>query len=60
MNKFGNSPILYLKIQPQSSLSSGEEIFKCLLPYMGMGASLFSDVKPFEEIVNITSTEGPI
>ena len=30
------------------------------LPYMGMVAILFSDVVPFEQIVNKPSTEGPM
>ena len=30
------------------------------LPYTGMTAILFNDAKPFEQSVNIPSTEGPI
>ena len=41
--------MLYSKIQPQSFLSSGEE---------GITAILFNGVKPFDQTVNILSTEG--
>ena len=51
------SPML---IQPQSFLSSGEEDFQVFLPYMSMAANLFNGVEPFEQILNIPSTEGPI
>ena len=30
------------------------------LPYMGMAAILINGAKPFEQIVNIPSTEGPV
>ena len=30
------------------------------LPYMGKAAILFNDAEPFEQIVNIPSTEGPM
>ena len=53
-------PILYIKIQAQSFLSSWEEDFKSVLPYMGMAVILFNGAKPFEQIVNIFLTEGPI
>ena len=49
--------MLYTKIQPQSFLSTGEEDF---LLYMGMKAILFNDAEPFEQNVNIRSTEGPV
>ena len=29
------------------------------LPYLGMAAILFNDAEPFEQSVNIPSTEGP-
>ena len=31
-----------------------------LLPYIGMTAILFNDAEPFEQNVNIPSTEGPM
>ena len=49
--------MLYTKIQAQSFLSSGE---KSVLPYMGMAAILFIGAEPFDQIVNILSTEGPM
>ena len=49
--------MLYTKIQPQNCLSTGEEDFQVFLPYMGMAVFLFNDAKPFEQSVNIPSTE---
>ena len=37
-----------------------KKIFKCFLPYMGMGAILFNGVEPFKQIVNTLLTEGPM
>ena len=51
--------MLYNSIQPKSCLSSGED-FLSVLPYMGMTAILFRGAEPFEQIVNILSTEGPM
>ena len=31
-----------------------------MLPYIGMAATLFNGAEPFEQIVNILSTEGPM
>ena len=53
------SPMLYTKIQPQSFLSTREEDSKVFLPYMNMAAVLFNGAEPFEQIVNIPSTEDP-
>ena len=52
--------MLYTKIQPQSFLGSGEEDIEVFLPYMGIAAILFSGEKPFEQIINTLSTEGPM
>ena len=52
--------MLFIKIQPQRFLGSGEEDFKVLLPYIGMTAILFSGAEPFKQISNTLSTEGPI
>ena len=55
--------MLYTKFPPQSFIGSGEEDFKCFLPYlpyMSMAAILFSSAKLFEQIISITSTEGPM
>ena len=52
--------MLHTKIQPQSFLRTGEEDFQVFLPYMGMAAILFNGVEPFEQSVNIPSTEGPM
>ena len=52
--------MLYTKIQPQSFLSTGGEDFQVFLLYMGMAAILFNDAEPFEQSVNIPSTEGPM
>ena len=52
--------MLYTMIQPQSFRGSGEDNFKCILPYVGMAAILFSSVEPFEQTVKILSTEGPV
>ena len=49
--------MLYTEIQPQSFLSSGEKIFLSVLPYMGMASILLNGADPFEQIVNILSTE---
>ena len=46
--------MLYTKIQP---LSTEEDFF---LTYMGMAAILFNDAEPFEQSVNVPSTEGPM
>ena len=61
--------MLYTKIQSESSLISGEEdfqlfsfffffLFFVFLSYMGMVAILFNSVEPFEQTVNIPSTES--
>ena len=47
--------MLYTKIQPQSFLSSVEDVFTI---YMDMAAILFTGTDPFDQIVNILSTEG--
>ena len=52
------SSMLYTKIQPQSSLRSGED-FQEFLPYMDMAAILFDCAEPFEQIGNTLSTDGP-
>ena len=54
--------MIYTKIQSQSFLVLEKKIFKCFvfLPYMDMVAILFSGVEPFEQTVNIPSTEGSI
>ena len=49
---------LYIKIQHQSFLGSGEEDFEVFLPYMGMAAIVFNGAEPFEKIGNTLSTEG--
>ena len=54
------SLMVYFKIQSQSFLGSGEEDFFVFLPYMGMAAILFNATEPFEQTVNILSTEGTI
>ena len=51
--------MLYTKIQPQSFLGSGEEIFLSILPYIGMAAILFSNAKLFEQIVSTTWQKTP-
>ena len=51
--------MLFIKIQPQSSLGSGED-FYVFLPYMGMVAILFTTERPFEQIVSTMLTEGPM
>ena len=53
------SPMLYTKVQPQSFLISWEDCLS-VLPYMGNTAILFNGVEPFEQIVNILLTEGPM
>ena len=53
-------PSLYTKIQPQNVFGSGEEYFTCILPYMGMAPILFNDAGPFEQVINASSTEGPM
>ena len=45
--------MLYNKNQPQSLLTSGEEDFLSVLPYMGMARN------NLKKIVNILLTEGP-
>ena len=52
--------MLHTKIQPQSILSTGEEDFKAFLSNMDMAVILFSGAEPFEQIVNIPWTEGPM
>ena len=47
------------KIQPQSFLSSGED-FKEVLLHMGTATILFNDAEPFEQSLNIHSTEDPM
>ena len=32
----------------------------CVLPYIGMAATLFTGVEPFDQIVNTPSTEDPM
>ena len=44
------SLMLYTKIQSQRFLGSGEEHFKCFLPYMGMAAILLNSAEPFEHL----------
>ena len=51
--------MLYIKIQPQSFLESGED-FLVILPYIGMVVILFDCAKQFEQIVNILSTGDPM
>ena len=53
------SSMLYTKIQPQSFLGSGEEVFQVFLPYMDMAAILFNGAEPVEEIGNTLLTEVP-
>ena len=47
------SLMLSTKIQPQSFYNSGED-------FLGMAAILFTGTEPFEQTVNILSTEGPM
>ena len=42
------SQVLYIKIQPQSFLDSGEENFKPILLYMGMAAIFFNGLETFD------------
>ena len=51
------SPMLYTKIQLKAFLVL-EKKFVSILPYMGMAAILVNGAEPFEQIVNILSTEG--
>ena len=53
------SSMLYIMIQLQSFLGSGEEDFQEFLPYMDMVAILFNCAVPFEQIVNTLLKEGP-
>ena len=48
--------MLHTKIQPKTFQS----LEKNVLPYMGMAAILFNGAEPFNQIVNILSTEGPM
>ena len=48
--------MLYTKIQPQS----WRRRLLSVLPYLSMAAILFNGAEPFEQIVNILSTEGPM
>ena len=50
--------MLYIKIQLQSVLSSGED-FQEVLPYIDMAAILFSCAEQFKEIDNTLSAEDP-
>ena len=43
------SQVLYTKIQPWSFLGSGEEYFRCFLPYMGIANILPNDAESFEQ-----------
>ena len=43
--------MLYTEIQPQHFLVLEKKIFIFFLPYMGMGAILFSGAEPFDQIV---------
>ena len=52
--------MLYTKIQSQSFLGSREEDFQEFLPYMDMAAILYNCAKPFEQIGNTLSTDGPV
>ena len=54
------SPMLYTKIPSQGFLSSGEDFQVQFGTYMDIAAISFKGVKPFEQIVNIHSTESPI
>ena len=49
--------MLYTKIQLKAFLVL-EKKFVSILPYMGMAAILVNGAEPFEQIVNILSTEG--
>ena len=56
-------PILYKKIELHSFLGYGEDIqmFQMFFsPYMGMVAISFNGVEPFEQVIIIPSTEGPM
>ena len=50
--------MLYIKIQLQSFLSSGEDDFYVFLSHIGMAAILVDGAEPFEQSFNIPSTEG--
>ena len=46
--------LLFTKIQPQSFLGSGEELFNALIYiYMGMEAILFSGAEPFHNSIYV-------
>ena len=53
--------MLYTKIQPQSCLGSGEEVFMFyfLLRYTGKVAILFSGAKPFEQTYEYFRQKAP-
>ena len=52
--------MLSTKIQSQSFLSSGEEVSSVVYHIWGMAAILFNGAEPFEQIVNVLWTEGPM
>ena len=53
--------MLFTKIQLQSLLDYREEYFKWkILPYTGTADKLCNDVKPSEQVVNITSVDCPM
>ena len=54
------SLMFYTKIQPWSFLCSGEDFFKCFLPYTCMAAILFNDAESFKHRNNTPSPEGPM
>ena len=49
--------MLFTKIQSQSFLSTGEENFEVFFTYMGMSSILFNGAEPYEQVVNIPSTD---
>ena len=53
------SPMLYTKIQAKRFLSSGEEEFLSVLPYLGMAAILFSGPKQFEQLSTSFRQKAP-
>ena len=51
--------MLYIKIEPQSCLSSGEkERFEASSQSKSMASSLFNSAQPLGQIVSTLSTEG--
>ena len=51
--------MLYTKIQAKIFLSSGEEDFLSVLPYMGMAAVLFKGPEPFEQLSTFFWQKAP-